>query len=965
MRYIVKIILAGVVLINFLSAQVVTTAPSYATEQDSIVIYFHADRGDKGLQGYTGDVYAHTGVITNYSTDAHDWKHVIAAWDENLAKAKLERMDTDLYKLVLGYPRIYYGLTDSGEKILKLAFVFRNADGSQTGRDEGGADIFYTLYEPGITSVIINPAVDIKYGNAQRSPVFMNPGDTLSFISTAAAIGVTADSIVLKVNGQKTAVTSGDTLSYLFRPDANQQGNNWLTSIAYGSGGLIDSQSVFIMVNAPPDLSALPAGEKDGINYDSDTQVTLSLFAPHKKFVYVIGDFNDWKIDQAFQMHKDSVDRDTTHYWITLTGLTPGEEYAFQYLVDGEIRIADPYTDKVLDPWNDSAIKPATYPNLKPYPSGKTDYIVSTFQTAQEPFEWQATSYQRPLSRDLVIYELLIRDFVAKHDYKTLIDSLDYLQNLGVNAIELMPINEFEGNESWGYNPSFYFAPDKYYGPKNDLKRFIDACHQRGIAVILDMVLNHSTGQSPFVRLYNEGIYGKPTPQNPWYNVESPNPTYNWFYDFNHESKATQNLVDRINRYWLTQYKVDGFRFDFTKGFTNKPGDGGAYDASRIHILERMADRIWQTDPAAYVILEHFTDNSEETVLADYGMMLWGNMNYNYNEATMGYHDNNKSDFSWGFYKERGWSLPGLVTYMESHDEERLMYKNLQYGNSNGAYNIKELPTALNRMKMAAAFFFTLPGPKMIWQFGELGYDYSIEYNGRVGNKPIRWDYLQDAKRKLLYKTFAALIHLRAENEAFRSPYSSVEQTLAGVVKRIKISYATLNASIVGNFGVGALSIDPSFQHAGDWYDYFTGDTLIINDVHAAIALHAGEFHIYTDQKLTTPDEDLINALPFSTTGPVKTFSLSQNYPNPFGDGRAASGNNRYTVITYRLPRFCRVQLTVFNSLGQKVRTIVDRNQPRGKYHVKFDARGLASGIYFYQLQVGGQVRIRKMLLLH
>ncbi|NOZ04318.1 MAG: hypothetical protein GXO92_06915 [FCB group bacterium] len=101
-----------------------------------------------------------------------------------------------------------------------------------------------------------------------------------------------------------------------------------------------------------------------------------------------------------------------------------------------------------------------------------------------------------------MIYELLVRDFIDRHDYQTLIDTLDYLEKLGINAIELMPINEFEGNSSWGYNPSFYFAPDKYYGTRQDLKLFIDECHRRGIAVIMDIVLNHTYGQSPLVSGY-------------------------------------------------------------------------------------------------------------------------------------------------------------------------------------------------------------------------------------------------------------------------------------------------------------------------------------------------------------------------------------------------------------------------------------------------------------------------------
>ncbi len=175
-------------------------------------------------------------------------------------------------------------------------------------------------------------------------------------------------------------------------------------------------------------------------------------------------------------------------WWITLNGLTPGQESIFQYLVDGNIRIADPYSVKISD-GDDQYINSSTYPNLIQYPYGKTGYPATVIQTNQAPYQWQVPNFQRPAKTDLVIYELLIRDFLSTHKYSTLDDTLNYLKSLGVNAIELMPVTEFEGNESWGYNLSFHFAADKYYGPAVDLKSFIDKAHEMGFAVIIDMVL--------------------------------------------------------------------------------------------------------------------------------------------------------------------------------------------------------------------------------------------------------------------------------------------------------------------------------------------------------------------------------------------------------------------------------------------------------------------------------------------
>lgn len=741
-------------------------------------------------------------------------------------------------------------------------------------------------------------------------------------------------------------------------------GNHFLVlNILTKNGESVSDSINFTYQGAAPEIADLPEGVIDGINYVDDSTVTLVLHAPYyKKFVYVIGDFNNWQVDQNYFM-KQTPDRQ--RYWLTLSGLDANTEYRFQYFVDGEIRIADPYAEKILDPWNDRYISNSTYPNLIPYPEGLTSEIVSSFQINQEEYQWQVTDFERPPKEKLVIYELLVRDFIAAHDYKTLTDTLDYFERLGINAIELMPVNEFEGNESWGYNPSFYFALDKYYGHKNDLKMFVDECHKRGIAVLGDLVLNHSYGQSPLVRLFFEN--GKPSSSNPWYNVDNnfQNPDAQWGYDFDHESTATQRFVDRVNDYWLTEFLFDGFRFDFTKGIgnnvKNKYSDpwGGKYDADRIRLLKRMADQIWLNHPTAYVILEHFADNTEEIELSNHGMMLWGNSNDNYNEATMGWNENGKSDFSWGFYKKRGWSNPHLVTYMESHDEERLMNKNLKYGNSSGDYSIKYLSTALDRIKLAASFFLTLPGPKMIWQFGELGYDYSIDYNGRVGNKPIRWDYYEKQNRKNLYRTFSALLKLRNENEAFTSNSSIVSLSVSGAIKRINISHDSLNVSIIGNFGVTTSSIDPKFQHTGMWYNYFFADSIDVVNTNENIQLNPGEFFIYTDKKLESPGSGMLTGVVKERVELPHNFKLFQNYPNPF---------NPTTTIFFELPTETEVLLDIYNIQGQKIRTLVQDKLNPGIYQKVWDGKTgvgtkAVSGIYLYKFKAGDFIQTKKMLL--
>ncbi|NNE34538.1 MAG: hypothetical protein HKN13_04850, partial [Rhodothermales bacterium] len=551
-------------------------------------------------------------------------------------------------------------------------------------------------------------------------------------------------SIEFEINGEEqSGLSFFDASSGIFRYSLTTPvpAGSQFKLTATDAEGVVVSQEIGLVPPLVVD-EPLPAGIRDGINYDDtdQTKVTLSLFAPGINFVHVIGDFNNWTVRPEFLMKRDSISVDSVRFWLELPPLTPGPEYAFQYLINGERRVGDPYSAKVLDPAHDSSIGSA-YPNLKTYPS-QTSEIVSVLRIETNPYEWTATEYLRPPQSELIVYEMLVRDFIAAHDYATLIDTLDYIQNLGVNAIELMPVSEFDGNINWGYGPAFHLALDKYYGPADDFKRFVDACHERGIAVILDVVYNHVTSQSPLQRIWGGAA------ASPYLNQVATHP-FNVFTDVNHEYPGTRYWLDRANEWWLTEYKIDGFRFDLSKGFTqtnsgSNVGIWNQYDTGRVATLQRMADRIWDVDSTAYVILEHLSERDEEKVLAEYrvgegkpGMMLWANKNRDYNEATMGYNNNGNSNFSDGYYRERGLTVPHLVTYMESHDEQWLMFKNISFGacenspggggicNSEpGAYNTRDFPTAFDRQKMAGAFFFTIPGPKMIWQFGELGYGY-------------------------------------------------------------------------------------------------------------------------------------------------------------------------------------------------------------------------------------------------
>ncbi|MEO1253755.1 MAG: alpha-amylase family glycosyl hydrolase [Bacteroidota bacterium] len=682
--------------------------------------------------------------------------------------------------------------------------------------------------------------------------------------SESSTIEILVDDVSIDSEENATALSTSHTIIddgevHIIKAVANNGSESVETSYSY-------------TLTPTPTNVTLPDGLKDGINYSEDlSKATLVLRAPGKSHVFVIGDFNDWFLSNDYLMNKDG-----DIFWLEIEGLTANQEYLFQYLVDGEIKIADPYAEKISSPFDDpNIIEENRYPNLLEYPGNETTEAVGYLQTGQGDFEW--AEFTRPDKEDLVIYELLIRDFTEERTYKAVTDRLDYLEELGINAIELMPVQEFEGNLSWGYNPAFMFAIDKYYGTELDLKTLINEAHKRGIAVILDIVLNHHFGRNSLVRLYNEGLYGNPTSDNPWFNTSAKH-DFNVGYDMNHESDLTKDYTDRVITYWLEEYNIDGYRFDLSKGFTQRNTLGnvglwGNYDASRVAIWKRISDVIWSTDPSAYVILEHFADNTEEKELAEYGMMLWGNMNHTYINAARG----SSTSLSQTYHENRSWSVPHLISYMESHDEERLMWE------------LKKTLTeneAIERSKMAAAFFLTVPGPKMLWQFGEFGYDLELN-DDRLGIKPTRWEYLEEINRKKLFDLYKSLINLRTETDYIST--SGFEWNASGFVKTINIQNEAVDIYLIGNFDDESKTANHKFTKTGTWYEYFSGESIDVQDMTEEFELGPGEWHMYTSELIENYIDDQQ-----ITLGLASELSNSIIYPNPAKDYIKIQGSERY-----------------------------------------------------------------------
>jgi 1,4-alpha-glucan branching enzyme len=783
-------------------------------------------------------------------------------------------------------------------------------------------------------------------------PLAVLPADVLNINATAPAPA----NFQLLIDGNlvdsKTNLTNY-TYAYTV-PAAPLDAEIKIMATAVTGGATSDVSFQYVIKQNSPN-AVRPAGIIAGINYGADpTKVTLCFWAPAKTSVYVFGDFSDWEVKSENLMNRDG-----DYFWKELTGLTSGQEYGFQYWVQGSLKIAEPFADKILDP-DDQYIPEASYPNLKSYPAkalSGTWYNnrVSVFQTNQSAYAWQTLNFQKPKKESLIIYEVLLRDFFdnGNRNYQTLIDTIPYFKRLGVNAIQLMPIMEFNGNESWGYNPTFMFAPDKYYGTKSKLKEFIDTCHLNGIAVIFDIAMNHQDmPNSLLMQDFNFTTF-KPNGSNRWFNVTAPHP-YSVFFDMNHSSLYTQKYLDTITYHWINEYKIDGYRFDLSKGFTqtvSNESTAGNYDASRIAILKRMADKIWSHTPNAYVILEHFAAESEEKELAEYkanegkGMMLWGKMTDQYNQNTMGYNSN--TDIARIYHGTRGWSTAHLVGYMESHDEERLMYKNLQFGNVAGNYSAKLLSNALKRMEAANTLFYTIPGPKMLWQFGELGFDYSINRcddgtlsgDCRLSIKPTVWEYMDDYERYRLFAQAADLIRLKKGISAFQDGtaiFSSDNLVKQVIVKNKEytttpVDSTQMSAVMVANFELQSKSVVVNFPHPGTWYEYYTGESLNVTGNSATITLSAGAYRMFTNVQLVY---GVVTALQQERTIHI--------YPNPVSD-----------FLTVDEPGITDLTLYTVMGVTMKPERVGDA----------WDVRTLPAGLYVGSAQSQGLIYRFKILI--
>ncbi|MCH5242737.1 MAG: hypothetical protein J1F67_10020 [Muribaculaceae bacterium] len=728
-------------------AQMVYSVPSPLQQSSKDVkIYFNAAGTSLENQSASAKIYAHTG----YETAKSKWNNA-PNWGNNAEKYLLTNQGGTLWMLYIGDINTFYNVP-SGTAVTGLDFVFRSENSSSQTED-----LFLNVYDEGLQ---LNLTSD-----ANGSIIAGETGYVKFTVSTTQAADIT-----LSVDNE-TIATAANATSLEKEYTFVNPGEHTVTATAKAGDETATESLTFHYLSASAQVNYPGGNPVMGPVANADGSVTFCFGAPEKNHVVLVGSWNNYAYDPAQVMNYQET-KNGKYFWTTVKGLDPEKMYMYYFVVDGgEYIVGDPYARLVLDPYNDKYLDTNVFPNLPTYPAdvlNGQNVPVAVYQGNINDYDWVVEDFVGPDPSDLIIYELLFRDFTGTEGQakgngtvQLAIEKFDYLKQLGVNAIELLPIMEFNGNISWGYNPNFYFAVDKAYGTPDDYKEFIDLCHQNGMAVILDMVFNQSDGLHPWYQMYPAG-------KNPFYNLNAPH-AYSVLNDWNQGMPMVQEQWADVIKYWMNEYKFDGFRFDLVKGLglnesyaNNGDAATNAYNASRVAEMRYLQDVILSVNPNGYCINENLAGAKEENEMAETGMLNWANVNEAACQFAMGYYQDSNMNRLYAPQDSRTWG--STISYLESHDEQRLAYKQDQWAVEGVKGNDQN---SMWRCGSAAAQMIMAPGAHMIWQFSEMGNAQNTKNNDGGNNtdpKIVNWSLLENPYHKGLYDNYCQLIEVRLNN---------------------------------------------------------------------------------------------------------------------------------------------------------------------------------------------------------
>lgn len=541
-----------------------------------------------------------------------------------------------------------------------------------------------------------------------------------------------------------------------------------------------------------PGWGSIPYADSNG------TGVTFRTWAPNASSVSVAGTFNGWNTSS-----RPLVLEGNGAWSLDVAGATPGAEYKF--VINGGLWRRDPYSR-----WNVG--------------EGTRNSIV----VDRDAFDWGGEkTLVRPANSDLVIYELHVGAFFdpdrndgAVGRFSDVAAKLDHLVELGINAIEMMPVSDFATTTSWGYNPSYPLAIAPSYGSPDDLKTLVKACHERGIAVLMDMVHNHWGDDSRDWALWQfDGWSGSGSGGGIYFFEESGSCCTPWGPRPDFRRAEVSRYISDSFRMWLEEYRVDGFRWDAAK-----------------YILY-SGNQLTNPVPGAAVMVGDIVD----TIATEFGPVLQIAEDI---AGVPGF------DGRWDFSYQ--WTLTDILS--ASNDADRNLYAlatvinqpagRIVYSESHDSTgdlnNGRRLPVALDaanpegwsarkRTGLGAVFTLTSPGMPMLWMGQEM-----LETNVFGDLRPLDWERTNTfAGTHRLYRD---LIRLRRNLDGLTAGLAGdrcsvlllndEEKVLA--YRRYSDEDAEGDVVVIANLrGTRQDDIAVPFPRAGTWYVHANTDATV------------------------------------------------------------------------------------------------------------------------------------------
>ena len=642
-----------------------------------------------------------------------------------------------------------------------------------------------------------------------------------------------------------------------------------------------------------------------------------------------------------------------------------------------------------LDWWVNIMLTPGTYEYLYELSDGRgiydpwgrqngtmgTRFTVGPEGLAADNYGWSSTPYQRPPANKLVLYELHLREFTAlgpsQGKFTDLIPLLAHFNDLGVNAIELMPINDYgnigpSNSFSWGYDPNHHFAPEPSYGTPAEFKELVDSAHARGIAVVLDIVFNHLNDPAPLWQMVPDEA------KNPYFKFPPPVDTRSnedglvFFKDMDLWTPEARQYIIDVLKMWIDEYRVDGFRYDYTQGIGWSMNDttGGIlgftrridseYGGSVIQIAEHL--------PESPALIRHgkltggWHDSFRDKIFDDARFQNVSLTDFENLVLGLGASKGNDVPDTPYVYADR--TQP--INHTVNHDEQSLVYEMINF------QNVDTLD-ALSRDKTYAAMMFTSLGIPMLWQgmeWGEArGWD-GMDGGVRMSYRPVRLDLKSTERGKDQFRWYKTLAYQRRLNPALFDGrlrtlwrYDAQRTLVWGLEDTVTSSQVMVLANLSGS---DQYVTNVPWLSAGTWYEIVSQSPFVVSaDTIPVVGIPRYSAIVYanrTNEQLNIPvsvDSETGQNTPSS-------FSVSMNYPNPL---------NPSTSLRYDLPRQSNVRIEVFNMIGEVVSVILDSRVSAGSYTVRWDgmtSSGIpaSSGMYIVRFSMDNSIETRKILLI-